>query len=328
MLKPTPAPWEQPGWFDRVNAWVQGELRRLGLPQRGDLELVRTRPWAAVARASTDSGDVWFKQPAPSLAFEPGATIAVSSRDPGFTPRVLASEGTWMLIADAGVQLREHYRRGGKAPMWDQLLPRYAELQIALAGAVDEFLALGVPDRRPAAVAEAYPATVARVIGKDVSRLERCRRLAVDVQALADELADALPITLIHEEATEANIFVRAGRARLLDWAEASISHPFAGAVNTLRDIAYRRRLRANGRELLRLRSAYLEPWTRFAPMTQLTAQFSRGYLLGVLCRVMSWDRFLADQPSEVRAEYGRNAAVWLDIFCEGMEDGVRIGGQ
>jgi hypothetical protein len=31
-------------------------------------------------------------------------------------------------------------------------------------------------------------------------------------------------------------------------------------------------------------------------------------------------------QLAPVRAEYDRNAAVWLDIFREGIEDGVRLG--
>jgi len=40
----------------------------------------------------------------------------------------------------------------------------------------------------------------------------------------------------------------------------------------------------------------------------------------------MTWDQILADQLPEVRAEYGRNAAVWLDIFREGIERGIRLG--
>ena len=53
---------------------------------------------------------------------------------------------------------------------------------------------------------------------------------------------------------------------------------------------------------------------------------FDRGYLYGTLCRAMSWDRILADQPPEVRAEYGGNAAAWLEIYRDGVEQGVRLG--
>ena len=105
------------------------------------------------------------------------------------------------------------------------------------------------------------------------------------------------------------------------------MSHPFAGLVNTLRDIAFRRRLKPNGREMLRLRSVYLEPWTPFGSPRELAELFDRGYVLGALCRALTWDRVLTGQRASVRDEYNRNAAVWLDIiFREGIEDGVRLG--
>ena len=56
--EPQALPWEVAGWFDRVESWVEVELERLGLGPRGKLELVRTRPWAAVARVATGAGDV------------------------------------------------------------------------------------------------------------------------------------------------------------------------------------------------------------------------------------------------------------------------------
>jgi hypothetical protein len=42
----------------------------------------------------------------------------------------------------------------------------------------------------------------------------------------------------------------------------------------------------------------------------------------------MSWDRILEPQVAPVRAECGRNAAVWVDIFRQGIEDGVRLGAE
>ena len=115
MDEPQLLPWEAAGWLDRVESWVGVELGRLGLEPQGKLEVVRTRPWAAVARIATTAGDVWFKEPAPSLAFEPALTVAVSRRMPAFTPEVLVTEGTWMLTRDAGPQLRAvvNVRRAG-----------------------------------------------------------------------------------------------------------------------------------------------------------------------------------------------------------------------
>ena len=325
--EPQLLPWEAPGWFERVESWVGIELGRLGVEPQGKLELVRTRPWAAVARVATTTGDVWFKQPAPSLAFEPALTVAVSRRRPAFTPEVLVSEGTWMLTRDAGPQLRAVVRRGEPAPSWDGLLPVYAELQIELANYAGELVALGAPDKRPAMVSAAYPGLVERVGRHNGLDIKRLQALGPELESLTEALAERLPATLIHEEFHETNVFVREGRARLLDWGEAAVSHPFAGLVNTLRDIAFRRRLKPNGREMLRLRSVYLEPWAPFGSPRELAELFDRGYLLGALCRAITWDRVLTGQRASVRDEYNRNAAVWLDIiFHEGIEEGVRLG--
>ena len=157
--------------------------------------------------------------------------------------------------------------------------------------------------------------------------VDELHALAPQLESLTEALGGSLPPTLIHEEFHEANVFVRDGHPRLLDWAEAAVSHPFAGLVNTLRDIAFRRRLKPNGREMLRLRSVYLEPWTRLASPAELNELFDQGYVLGALCRALTWERLLAGQNPAVRAEYGRNAAVWLDlIFREGIEGDVRLG--
>ena len=325
--EPQLLPWGAAGWFDRVEAWVGIELGVLGLEPQGKLELVRTRPWAAVARIATTAGEVWFKEPAPSLAFEPALTVAVSQRMPAFTPEVLVTDGTWMLTRDAGPQLRAVVRHGAPAPSWDELLPLYAELQIELAEDAKKLVTLGAPDKRPAKVAAAYAGLVERVGRHNSLDIKRLQALAPELESLTDALASPLPATLIHEEFHETNVFVRDGRARLLDWGEATVSHPFAGLVNTLRDIAFRRRLKPNGREILRLRSIYLESWTRFGSPRELSELFDRGYVLGALCRALTWDRVLTGQQTPVRNEYNRNAAVWLDIIFRGaIEQGVRLG--
>ncbi|MEP6469978.1 MAG: hypothetical protein ABJC24_09435 [Chloroflexota bacterium] len=320
-------PWEKPGWFQAISGWVVSELIAAGLPPEGRPILVRTRPWAAIARVRTGVGDVWFKESAPALAFEPAVTVHIASRQPDFSPEIVATKGPRMLTLDAGAQLRALYRRRSRAPSWDDILPCYAELQIKLAADLPGLMGLGVPDKRPATVSTRYPDLVERFGGRDAQVAAHLLLLSARLDSLAQALQDPLPMTVIHEEVHEANIFVRDGAARLLDWGEAAVSHPFAGVVNTFRDIAFRRRLRHDGRELKRLRAIYLEPWTRFAPARQLEELFDAGYLLGMLCRVLAWDAVTVGQAPEVRQEYGHNAEVWLDMFRESFEEGVRLGG-
>jgi hypothetical protein len=327
MQKVIHLPWEEPGWFQAISGWVVSELIAAGLPPHGVPILVRTRPWAAIARVRTSVGDVWFKESAPSLAFEPAVTVHIASRRPDFSAEIVATKGPRMLTLDAGEQLRALYRRRSPAPLWDDLLPRYAELQIRLTADVPRLLELGAPDKRPATVTARYPDLVERFGGRDADVMAQMLLLSARLDSLAEALHEPLPMTVIHEEVHEASIFVRDGAPRLLDWGEAAVSHPFAGVVNTFRDIAFRRRLRHNGRELKRLRAIYLEPWTRFAPARQLEELFDAGYLLGMLCRVLSWEAITEGRAPEVRQEYVHNAEVWLDMFRESFQEGVRLGG-
>ena len=51
-------------------------------------------------------------------------------------------------MRDGGERLRELVHSAGRPRRWEELLPEYAELQLALAPHVDELLAAGVPDER------------------------------------------------------------------------------------------------------------------------------------------------------------------------------------
>ena len=329
MTNSSALPWDEPGWLARAGAWTEAQLARLDIEPLGELTIERIRPWAAVAWVETNQGRAWFKEPAPTMAFEPALTALVSGRCPELGPEVLGWEGRWLLTRDAGPQLRALLEADtGAAPTWEEILPLYAELQVALVDDVDELLALGAPDKRPQVLLVDFPRLVEEVRGIEQVPVERARlrSLRAALERVAEVLSGQVPVTVIHEEVHEANVFVRSAHARILDWGEAAISHPFAGLTNTLRDVAYRRGLEPGGPEVLRLRDVYLESWTRFAPLGELRRIFSDGYLFGALCRASTWERFLARAPQVVRDEYDRNAAVWLDILREGLEDGVRLG--
>jgi hypothetical protein len=324
-------PWDEPDWLDRAALWTTSQLSRQGIEPRGELTLARTRPWAAVASIDTGEGRLWFKEPAPVMGFEAALTAVVSERSPHDGPEVVAWEGTWLLTRDAGPQLRGLLQADAtRAPAWEDILRRYAELQLAHIGDAVELRTLGVPDKRPRALLADYRRLVRDVRALDAVPVERSRLASLQPaleQAVA-ALDGPLPMTLIHEEVHEGNVFVLDGHARILDWGEGAVSHPFAGLTNTLRDIAYRRGLEPDSAEILRLRDVYLEPWTRFAPLDKLRPMFAHGYLLGMLCRAVTWEGFLATASQEVRDEYDRNAAIWLDILREAVENGVRLGAE
>ena len=272
------------------------------------------RPWSAVARIPTAEGDVWFKEDPPPLAFEPALTVALASGRPAHLPEVIAAEGPRLLTRDAGRRLRNVYAGAEPAPEWEDIVRLYAELQIDFVAMVDEALSLGTPDRRPAglpALAAALPGW-----GEAVEPLQRA----------ADQIGDAVPLTVVHEEATDGNVFVRDDRIRFIDWAEASVSHPFVGALLLLRVDNGRAGLEPGSPAVERLRDVYLEPFTRFAPAAELRLSFESAYLLTTAVRALSWDAVLSPLDPEVTAPLGDLVGAWLDVF-RGIRDGTtRLG--
>jgi hypothetical protein len=239
---------------------------------------------------------VWFKEAAPALAFEPALTAFLERRRPDCVPEVVASEGARLLTRHAGRSLRDVLEAGGPAPPWTDVVALYAEAQVELAGEVDELLELGVPDSRP--------------------------------ETLGHAVGGPVPLGLIHEEVHGGNIHLRDGLPVFIDWAEASISHPFAGMTNTLRIVAYHSGWEPGGAETLRLRDAYLEPWAPFGPVDELRAVFATAYALGALARATTWERILSPLGPAARKGYEGTVEAWREIYAGAVREPGRLGAE
>ena len=262
----------------------------------------------------TSGGELWFKENPPALAFEPALTVLLADLRPDCLPEVVAAEGPRLLTRRVGPALHEIVDAGGVPPSWEEILPLYGRLQIDAAPLVDEALAAGVPDFRPArlpALAEPF--------------LEPTELEAV-VRAVAG-LGDEVPTLIAHEEVHQGNVFVRDGRPFFLDWAEACVSQPFAGSVLMLRAATDRLGLEPGSAGVGRLRDLYLEPFTVFAPIEELREVFHHSYLLGAICRVLTWDLILGRQPAAVVAELGDPIAAWLALFRGLVAGTTTLGG-
>jgi hypothetical protein len=220
----------------------------------------------------------------------------------------------WMLARDAGIQLREVLADSSDARIWDLVLPLYAELQIELSDSVDELLALGVHDKRPHTLPVLY-----EELGGEPA-------LVAEVERLVVEVGDTVPASIAHEEVQDHNIYLRDGHPVFIDWAEASVAHPFGSLVVTMRGLVDRWGLEPGGPELLRYRDLYLEPWSRFAPLPELRRLFSHAHTLGAVCRALTWHRLISPLGEEVQAEYGHAEPAWLDIFVETLEGRATLG--
>ncbi|TMK76620.1 MAG: aminoglycoside phosphotransferase family protein [Actinobacteria bacterium] len=303
--------------------WIEDTLRAGDLEPSGPIEHLRTRPWSALARVPTTQGDLFFKAVPPGLAFEPTLTLALARKQLDHVPEVVAidCDRRWVLMRDAGPQLRETLAGSDDPRIWDELLPLYARLQLELGESVKELLALGTPDDRPQALRAAFEDLLPRW------RLEsRFAALAPVIEDYAGRLSDTVPASVIHEEFNDNNIHLGAEGPVVLDWGEAAVGHPFAGLVVTMRGLVDRWGFEPGGPELRRLRDVYLEPWAVLAPLPELIELFALAYPLGMVSRALAWDRILATLGEADAAEFSHTVPAWLDVLHATMAGTATLG--
>ena len=306
--------WVQPEWLTEATAWIHAKLDEHGLAPTGEIEQPHVRWWSTVLRVPTNDGVLWFKANAEPHAFEAGLLAILERVAPGRVPELLALdvERTWLLMRDGGERLRELVRTSRDLHHWESLLPRYAELQLALAPHVDELLEAGVPDERLAVL----PAHLAALLeDREACMVGREHGLTVEdhdrLQAILPEYADrcerlaafGIPETLQHDDLHDGNVFVRDGRYLFFDWGDSCVSHPFHSLVVTMRALAHRLELPPGGPDVLRLRDTYLEPFAAYGAPTELAEAADLAHFTGTAARTLSWFRFVYAREPAFRAE-------------------------
>jgi hypothetical protein len=206
---------------------------------------------------------VWFKACAPVQAFEARLTADLFGRWPDRVAEVLGcdEERAWLLLADAGSPVGA---LGNPPQAWLTALPLYAELQRGEAAHVGEHLAHGVPDLRLATLPARYHELLQVDLPLETDEVRRLRDFSPRFAELCAELAAFdVPETIQHDDLHHANVYDDGRRLRVLDWGDASITHPFASLVVTFRFLEERTHLSPDNPWFARLRDAYLEPWGR-----------------------------------------------------------------
>lgn len=323
--QPIQLPWEQPDWLNEVTTWVQAELDVRGWQITSPIELLHQRPWSTFAQMGTDHGTVYFKAPAPPF-FEAPLTRFLAQHRPDCTVPVLAVEldQGWVLAADAGVTVRAASPTAEQVEHWVKLLPPYAEFQMQMAAHVPEFLQMGMPDRRLAKLPGLYDELmvahenlrVGLEPGLTTEEYERLVRLRPQLILWCEQLASyGLPETLTHEELHDANVLVNGEQYIYTDWSDSCVGHPFFTMLVTIRAAAHRLKLDEGGLEMQRLRDAYLEPWTTYAPREQLREAFRLAYKLGMLNRALSWHHGTGSLAMKHKEPYADYVPGWLQDF-------------
>ena len=222
---------------EELLAWVRSRLEVFGLGVDGEATQPHVRPWGTVLRVPTTCGPVWAKAVVPALRHEVAVTTLLARRRPEAVAPVLGADAErgWLLLADAGETLRELGARERTLVPWHEALSLYASLQRDVVADAPALLAEGLPDLRLPLLPDRYADLVGR-LAPDLGDLGAAALAAVPlVRDLCAELAaSGLPDTLQHDDLHDAQVFVREGRVRVLDWGDACLTHPFLTLAVTL----------------------------------------------------------------------------------------------
>jgi hypothetical protein len=285
-----------------VEAWIRARVDPVG-----PIETAYQAPWSTVLHVPLAHGAAWLKVCAPVQAFEPRLTAELFARWPDRVAEVLGwdQQRAWLLLADAGTSLGDV---GNPPEAWLEALPRYAELQRGEAAHADDHLAHGVPDLRVATLPAHYEELLCQDLPLTGEELQRLGGFAPRFAWLCAELAaHPVPETVQHDDLHMANVYRQGARLRLLDWGDASISHPFASLVVTFRFLERRNRLAPDDPWFTRLRDAYLEPWGG-----GLAGVFALAMRVGAFAHTFAWVRQRDHLPAALRPEFDQELRVVL----------------
>jgi Phosphotransferase enzyme family len=296
--------WTEPAWLGEAGAWIRERAA-----VTGELDQFHVRWWSTVIRVPTADGDLYFKAVAEAFLFEPPLTARLFELAPDRVTALVdvdADRG-WMLMADAGRRLREVVLTRADLRHWELALPRYAELQLAAAPLADDLLALGVPDARLPVLPRRLRDVLAEPVrGLDGEQQERLLAELPEFEAMCRELASyGVPETIQHDDLHDGQVFVRNDGYRFFDWGDSCVSHPFHSLTVTLRAAAAKFDLEPGGRDVQRLRDAYLEPFGELREAADL------AYRTGTVSRALAWDRFsragfpYAEPEDDLATAYG-----------------------
>lgn len=316
--------WTSDAFVAEARAWVADQVRPLGLTLTGAWEQPHARPWSSAISFESDGGRLWFKVNGPGIRFEAALLDLLAKVVPDLVPEVLAAdhERAWSLTRDAGPVMRSVAPAEELWDWWEGILVRYAEAQVVLAGHRDAVLAAGVPEASPATLPGQARAVIEDLAGRDTSdgglaadEIGRLEAALASYDAWCAALAaSGIPDSVQHDDLHSSNVCWNGSvaDARIIDWGDTSVGSPLATMLCTLNSIAFHTGREVDDPRVLRVRDAYLEPFTAFAGRSELVELVTLARRTGAVTRAMSYQHAFAGEPREAEAAEDWPVRGWL----------------
>ena len=331
----TPDPvavWTSSDFIESARTWVAAQLGPGGIRLTGEWQQTHARVWSSTIRFETTAGRVWFKVNGPGTAYEAKLVALLDELCPGLASQLLAYDDAlaWSITRDGGPMLRSKTKPDGLLGYWGRLLPRYGEAQLALAADRSRMLACGAPDRGPVQLPLEFDRLLDKLASQPIEQGGLTRQQAATLERVlpayegrcAELAASPIPDSLQHDDLHSNNVgwpgeMADLSSVRIIDWGDASIGHPFGTMLATLNSIAFEAGVPGDGRQfhdsrLLRLRDAYLEPFSSLCGVEELRWLVGLARSTGCVTRALAWERALQEAPLSMIAKYEFPVRTWL----------------
>ena len=134
----------------------------------------------------------------------------------------------------------------------------------------------------------------------------------------AELAAMPVPDSLQHDDLHSGNVcWPGDGSARVIDWGDASWGSPLGTMLATMNSLAFHAGFFVEGEDVddprvLRVRDAYLEPFTRYVGRADLVRGVDLARRTGCVVKALSWRAAMSDATPQTHAEYEFPVRAWL----------------
>jgi hypothetical protein len=240
---------------------------------------------------------------------------------PHLAPDIIAvdMDRAWLLMPDHGIRMADTHDAAGQTAVIERIIGPYATMQRETRGLLPRWIRGGTPDRPvqrlPSLILDLLTSNRASRLPLEDAERAAIRSTLSEVISMCDELA-ATPFSngIDHADMHGGNVLVKGEDARVTDWGDACVTHPFSSLFVPYQHAVARMPASERRAAALRLRDAYLEPWTDVASRDELRRTFAAATWLGHLIRALNFDHHIDLEADAVSA---KQVATFLRRWIE-----------